>query len=72
MSSAARALIAAQVELATTATPCWMPVRTGTVAITPGWLRARVSSKRVSFAPSTGARSMLAYTMFGTRTSIPY
>ena len=67
IASAFRPCIADQVLSATTATP----FETRTTCFTPGTPFAFASSKVTSFPPKTGHRSMTAYCIPGSRTSIP-
>ena len=65
--SASRPRIAAQVLLATTATP----LEIFTTSLTPGTLRAPASSTLATVPPKVGAFSTFAYTIPGTTTSMP-
>ncbi len=66
--SLSRPCIAAQVLVATTATP----LEIFTTSSTPATLRAAPSSTLAIVPPKVGALSTLAYTIPGTLTSIPY
>jgi hypothetical protein len=82
MRSALRPFIAVHVDVATTATPFETMIGRPDFSVnrsagssrtlfTPGIASARDASKRRTFPPKTGERSMTACSMPGSRTSSP-
>ena len=67
IASASRPRSAAHVLSATTATPSSIC----TTSRTPGTALARASSKLATRPPNTGQRATVAYSMPGSRTSLP-